>query len=169
VGLVHRQDSLSLVRNSSSNSRRLSRSPSPNRHGFVARDKPVLELSHGHFEDRWDSLSTKSSLSAIAGAEIRPISGGGLLCNTTRIRKKEGNSINSNPLQLGRKSEISQISSDRKMCAPIQSLDPLLGVEGGGIPRILVHLNSDSKQYVGDVVGEGMELAGGGRNFVPNQ
>ena len=91
------------------------------------------------------------------------------MCNTTRIRREEGNAINSNPLQLGRKSEISQISSDHKMCVPIQSLDPLLGVKGGRIPRISVHLDSDSKQYVGDVAGEGIELAGGGRNSVPNQ
>ena len=128
MGLARRQDSPSLVRNSSSNSRRLSRSPSPNRHGFVARDKPVLELSHGHSEDRWDSLSTKSSLSAIAGAEICPISKGGLLCNIAGIRREEGDAINPNSLQLGRKSKISQISSDCEMLALVQALDPLLRV-----------------------------------------
>uniref|UniRef100_A0A2N9ESQ0 Reverse transcriptase domain-containing protein n=2 Tax=Fagus sylvatica TaxID=28930 RepID=A0A2N9ESQ0_FAGSY len=48
-----------------------------------------------------DSLSTKSSLSAIARAEICPISRGGLLCNTAGIRREEGDAINPNSLQLG--------------------------------------------------------------------
>uniref|UniRef100_A0A2N9G3W3 CCHC-type domain-containing protein n=1 Tax=Fagus sylvatica TaxID=28930 RepID=A0A2N9G3W3_FAGSY len=87
VGLVRRRDSSSMVRNSSSSPKR--RSTSPNRHGLVARDKPILELPNGHPENRWDSLSTKSSLSAIAEAEICPISGGGVLRNIARIRREE--------------------------------------------------------------------------------
>ena len=92
-----------------------------------------------------NSLSTKSSLSAIAGAEICPISRGGLLCNTVRIRREEGDAINANSLQLGRKSEISQISSDCEMRAHVQALDPLLGVEGGGVSRVSIYLDNDTK------------------------
>ncbi len=54
------------------------------------------------------------------------------------------------------------------MRSPVQNLDPLLGAEEGGVYRIPVYLKSDSKQYVGDVAGKGLELAGGGRNIVPN-
>jgi hypothetical protein len=71
VGVVRRRDSSSMDRNSFCSPRR--RSTSPNRHGLVARYKPILELPNRHSENRWDSLSTKSSLSAIAGAEICPI------------------------------------------------------------------------------------------------
>jgi hypothetical protein len=167
VGVVRRRDSSSMDRNSSSSPRR--RSTSPNRHGLAVRDKPILELPNGHPEDRWDSLSTKSSLSTIAGAEICPISGGGVLRNTAEIRREEGDAFNPNPLQLARKSEFSQISSDCEMRAPVQSLDPLLRVEGEGVPTVPVFLDSDSEQYVGDVARDGMELAGGGRNFISTQ
>jgi hypothetical protein len=167
VGLVRRRDSSSMVRNNSSSPRR--RSTSPNRHGLVAGDKPILELPNGHSENRWDSLSTKSSLSAIAGAEICPILGGGVLRNTVGIRREEGDVINPNPLHLARKSECSQVSSDCEMCVPIQSLDPLLRVEGEGVPRVSVYLDSDSEQHMGDVAREGMELAGSGRNAISTQ
>ena len=70
---------------------------------------------------------------------------------------------------MARKSEISQINSDYKMCAPVQALDPLLRVEGEGVPRVSVYLDSDSEQHVGDVAREDMELAGGGRNVVSTQ
>ncbi len=112
-------------------------------------------------------MSTKSSLSAITGAEICSISGGGLLCNTIGIRREEGVVINPNPIQLGRKSEISQISSDCEMRAPVQSSDPLLGAAGGGVSRVSVYLDSDLEQHLRDVAGEGMDLTGGGRNVVP--
>jgi hypothetical protein len=167
VGLVRRRDSSSMDRNSSSSPRR--RSTSPNRHGLAARDKPILELPNGHSENRWDSLSTKNSLSAIAGAEICPISGGGVLRNTAEIRREEGDVINPYPLQLARESECSQVSSDCEMRTPVQSLDPLLRLEGAGVPRVPVFLDSDSEQHVGDVAREGMELAGGGRNVVSTQ
>jgi hypothetical protein len=167
VGLVRRRDSSSMDRNSSSSPRR--RSTSPNRHGLAARDKPILELPNGHSENRWDSLSTKSSLSAIVGAEICPISGGGVLRNTAGFRREEGDALNSNPLQLGRKSEFSQINSDCEMRAPVQPLDPLLRVEGEGVPTVLVYLDGDSEQHMGDVAREGMELVGGGRNVVSIQ
>jgi hypothetical protein len=76
----------SLVRYSfGSPSNRLSRSPFPNRYGVVARDKPILEFSHGCPENRRDKLSTTNSLLAIARAEISIISGGGVLCNTSRV------------------------------------------------------------------------------------
>ena len=55
------------------------------------------------------------------------------------------------------------------MCASVQSLDPLLRVEGEGVPRVPVYLDSDSEQHVGDVAREGMELARGGRNVVSTQ
>jgi hypothetical protein len=55
------------------------------------------------------------------------------------------------------------------MRAPIQSSNPLLRVEGEGVPRVLVYLDSDSEQHVGDVSKEGMELAGDGRNVVSTQ
>ena len=70
---------------------------------------------------------------------------------------------------MARKSEISQISLDYKMCASVQALDPLLRVEGEGVPRVSVYLDSDSEQHVGDVAREDMELAGGGRNVVSTQ
>jgi hypothetical protein len=82
-GVVRRRDSPSMDRNSSSSPRR--RSTSPNRHGLVARDKLILELPNGYLENRWDSLSTTNSLLDIAGAEICPISGGGVLRNTAGI------------------------------------------------------------------------------------
>jgi hypothetical protein len=167
VGLVRRQDSSSMDRNSSSSPRR--RSTSPNRHGLDVRDKPILEFPNGHPENRWDSLSTKSSLSAIVGAEICPISGGGVLRNNAGIRREEGDALNSNPLQLGRKSEFSQISSDCEMRASVQPLDPLLRVEGEGVPRVPVYLDGDSEQHMGDVARERMELVGGGKNVVSTQ
>ena len=167
VGLVRRRDSSSMDRNSSSSPRR--RSTSPNRHGLAVGDKPILELPNGHPENRWDSLSTKSSLSAIMGAEICPISGGGVLRNNAGIRREEGDALNSNPLQLGRKSEFSQISSDCEMRAPVHPLDPLLRVEGDGVPRVQAYLDGDSEQPMGDVAREGMELVGGGRNIVSTQ
>ena len=167
MGVVRRRDSSSMDRNSSSSPRR--RSTSPNRHGLAARDKPILEFPNGHPKNRWDSLSTKNSLSAIAGAEICPILGGGVLRNTTGIRREEGDVISPNPLHLARKSECSQVSLDCEMCVPIKSLDPLLRVEGEGVPRVPVHLDSDSEQHVGDVAREGMELAGSGRNAVSTQ
>ena len=55
------------------------------------------------------------------------------------------------------------------MCASIQSLDPLLRVEGEGVPKVPVYLNSDSEQHMRDVAREGMELAGSGRNAVSTQ
>jgi hypothetical protein len=73
------------------------------------------------------------------------------------------------PLHLARKSECSQVSSDCEMCVPIQSLDPLLRVEGEGVPRVPVYLDSDSEQHMGDVAREGMELAGSGWNAVSSQ
>jgi hypothetical protein len=42
------------------------------------------------------------------------------------------------------------------MRAPVQSLDPLLRVEGEWVPRVPVYLDSDSEQYVGNVAKEGM-------------
>ena len=90
------------------------------------------------------------------------------MCNIARIRGAEGSAINLNSLQLGRKSKLSQISLDCEMRSPVQNLDPLLGAEEGGVSRIQVYLESDSKQYVGDVAGKGLELAGGERNIVPN-
>ena len=131
--------------------------------------KPILELPNRHSENRWDSLSTKSSLSAIAGAEICPILGGGVLRNTVGIRREEGDVINPNPLQLVRKSECSQVSLDCEMRTHVQSSNPLLRVEGEGVPRVPVYLDNDSEQHVGDVAREGMELAGGGRNAVSTQ
>jgi hypothetical protein len=170
MGLVRRRDSSGLVRNSSSSpTRRLSRSPSPNRHGLVTRDKFVLEFPHGHPEDRRDSLSTMDTLSAIAGAAICPISGGGLLCNTSRIRRKESLAVSPNPLQLGRQSDITQISSDSEVYPSVRVWDPLLGVEGEGIPRVSIHLEDDPKQLMGNVAGEGMEFAGSGGSALPNQ
>ena len=70
---------------------------------------------------------------------------------------------------MARKSECPQVSSDCEMCAPIQPLDLLLRVEGEGVPRVPVYLDSDSEQHVGDVAREGMELAEGGRNVVSTQ
>ena len=55
------------------------------------------------------------------------------------------------------------------MRAPVQALDPLLRVEGGGVSRVSVYLDSDSEQYLGDVAGEGIELTGGRRNAIPTQ
>jgi hypothetical protein len=72
-------------------------------------------------------------------------SGGGVLRNIAGIRREEGDVINPNPLQLARKSEFSQVSSDCEMRAPVQSLDPLLRVEGDGVPRVPVYLDSDSE------------------------
>ena len=167
VGLVRHRDSLSMVRDSFSSPRR--RSTSPNRHGLVARDKPILELPNGHPENRRDSLSTKSSLSAIAGAEICPISEGGVLRNITGIQREEGDVINPNPLQVARESECTQVSSDCEMRGLVHSSDQLLRVEGEGVPRISVHLDSGSEQHVGDVSREGMELVAGGRNVVSTQ
>ena len=87
MGLVRCRDSSSMGRDSSSSPRR--RSTSPNRHGLVARDKPILELPNGHPENRWDSLSTKSSLSAIAGAEICPISRGGYYVTLSKFEERK--------------------------------------------------------------------------------
>jgi hypothetical protein len=170
MGLVRRRDSSGLVQNSSSSpTRRLSRSPSPNRHGLVARDKSVLEFPHGCPEDRRDSLSTTDTLSAIARVAICPISGGSLLCNTSRIRRKESLVVSPNPLQLGRQSDITQISSDSEVYPSVRVRDPLLGVEGEGIPRVSIHLEDDPKQLMGNVAGEGMELARSGGSAFPNQ
>ena len=45
----------------------------------------------------------------------------------------------------------------------------MLRVEGEGVPRVPVYLESDPEQYVGNVAREGMELAGGERNVVSTQ
>ena len=170
MGLVRRRDSSGLVQNRSSNpTRRLSRSPSPNRHGLVARDKSILELPHGHPEDRRDSLSTTDTLSAIARAAICPISGGSLLCNTSRIQRKESLAVSPNPLQLGRQLGITQTSSNSEVYPSVQVQDPLLGVEGEGIPRVSIHLEDDPKQLMGNVAEEGMEFVGSGGSALPNQ
>ena len=55
------------------------------------------------------------------------------------------------------------------MCTHVQSSNPLLRVEGEGVPRVPVYLDSDSEQHVGDVAREGVELAEGGRNVVSTQ
>jgi hypothetical protein len=147
----------------------MSQSPLPNRYGLVVRDKSILELPHGHLEDRWDSLSTTDTLSDIAGAAICPIFGGSLLCNTPRIRRKESLAISPNPLQLGRQSDITQTSSDNEMYPSVRVQDPLLGVEGEGIPRVSIHLEDDLKPLMGNVAGEGMELVGSGGSALPDQ
>ena len=86
-----------MGRDNSSNPRqRLSHSPSPNRHDLVTRNQSFLELPHGRTENRRDPLSVESSLSAITGAEVSSISGGGVLCNTLRIRREKGVALNSN-------------------------------------------------------------------------
>ena len=136
---------------------------------MVARDKYVLELPHGHSEDRRDSFSTTDTLSAIVGAAICPISGGSLLCNTSRIQRKESLVVSPNPFQLGRKLDITQTSSDSEVCSSVRDRDSLLGVEGEGIPRVSIHLEDDLKQLMGNVAEEGMELTGSGGLALPNQ
>ena len=136
---------------------------------MVARDKFVLELPHGYSEDRRDSLSTTDTLSTIAGAAICPISEGSLLCNTSRIRRKESLVVSPNPLQLGRQSDITQTSSNSEVYPSVRVRDPLLGVKGERIPRVSIHLEDDLKQLMGNVAGEGMELVGGGGTAVPDQ
>ena len=120
-------------------------------------------------QDRRDSLSTTDTLSAIARAAICPISGGGLLCNTSRIRRKESLAVSPNPLQLGRQSDITQISSDSEVYPSVRVRDPLLRVEGEGIPRVSIHLEDDPKQLMGNVAEEGMEFVGSGGSALPNQ
>uniref|UniRef100_A0A2N9IKD9 CCHC-type domain-containing protein n=1 Tax=Fagus sylvatica TaxID=28930 RepID=A0A2N9IKD9_FAGSY len=113
VGMVRRRDGSSLVRDSSSSpSNRFSRSPSPNRYGVVTRDKPLLEFSHGCPENRRDKLSTANSLSAIVGAEISAISGGGVLCNSSRVRREEGAAVKSNSSHLEMTSEVTKFAME---------------------------------------------------------
>ena len=120
-------------------------------------------------QDRRDSLSTTDTLSAIARAAICPISGGSLLCNTSRIQRKESLAVSPNPLQLGRQSDITQISSDSEVYPSVRVRDPLLRVEGEGIPRVSIHLEDDPKQLMGNVAEEGMEFVGSGGSALPNQ
>ena len=91
------------------------------------------------------------------------------MCNTSRIRRKESLAVSPNPLQLGRQSDITQISSDSEVYPSVRVRDPLLRVEGEGIPRVSIHLEDDPKQLMGNVAGERMELAGGGGTAVPDQ
>ncbi len=167
--MVRCRDGSSFVKDSSdSPSNRFSRSPSPNRYGVVTRDKPILEFSHGCPENRRDKLSTTNSLSAIAGAEISAISGGGVLCNTSRVRREESAAVKSNPSHLERKSEVIEVNSACEMHTSIQDKDMLFRNEGGGDTNLSVCYGSDSEQYMGDVAGEGMEFAKGGGHAVPD-
>jgi hypothetical protein len=169
VGLVRRRDGSSLGRNSfGSPSNRFSRSPSPNRYGVVARDKSFLEFSHGCSEDRRDKLSSTYSLSAIAGAEISAISGGGLLCNTSRVRREEGDAVKPNSAQLEGTSEFTKISSACEMHSSIQDRDKLLRNEGRGDTNLSVCYGRDSEHYLGALAGEGMECTRGGEHAVPD-
>jgi hypothetical protein len=169
VGMVRRRDGSSLVRDSSSSpSNRFSRSPSPNRYGVVTRDKPLLEFSHGCPENRRDKLSTANSLSAIVGAEISAISGGGVLCNSSRVRREEGAAVKSNSSHLEMTSEVTKVNSACEMHSSIQDKDKLVKNEGGGNTILSVCYGSDSEQSMGDVAGEGMEFARGGGHAVPN-
>jgi hypothetical protein len=169
VGMVRCRDGSSLVRNSSgSPSNRFSRSPSPNKYGVVARDKSILDFSHERPENRRDKLSTMNSLSAIAGAKISAVSGGGVLCNTFRVRREEGDAVKSNSSQLERKSKVTKTNSACEMHTSIQDRDKLFRNEGGGDTNLSVCYGNDSEQYMGDVVGEGMEFTKGGRHAVPD-
>jgi hypothetical protein len=67
-------------------SNRLSRSPSPNRLGLASGSQPVLEFLDGYPANRRCQLSSEDSLAAVAGAPIKAISGGGVQCNTNRVR-----------------------------------------------------------------------------------
>jgi hypothetical protein len=134
----------------------------------VARDKPILEFSHGCPENRRDKLSTMNSLSAIAGAEISAISGGGVLCNSSRVRREEGAAVKSNPSHLERTPEVTKVNSACEMHTSIQDKDKLFRNEGGGDTILSVCYGSDSEQSMGDVAGEGMEFAGGGGHAVPD-
>ena len=164
-----RGDQNKLGRNSSgSPSGRFSRFPSPNRYGVVAGDKSILEFSHGCPENRRDKLSSTHSLSAIAGAEISAISGGGVLCNTSRVRREEGNAVKPNSDQLEGKSEVIKTSSASEMHTSIQDKDKLFRTEGRGDTNLSVCYGRDSEQYMGDVAGEGMECTRGGEHVVPD-
>ena len=167
VGMVRRRNSSGMGRDScGSPSQRLSRSPSPNRHDLVTRNQSFLELPHGHTANRRDPLSIESSLSAIAGAAVSSISGGGVLCNTSRIRREEGPALNSSTTQLGRKSKDAQASAAKKVHTTVQHVDQVLRTEGIGISQVPVRNGSNPEQSVGDVAREGMEFTGSGRHPV---
>ena len=169
VGMVRRRDGSSLVRDSSgSPSKRCSRSPSPNRYGVAPRDKPFLEFSHGCAENKRDKLSTSDSLSAIAGAEISTISGRGVLCNTSGVRREKSSAVKSNPAHLERKSELFEADSACEVHTTIQDTDKLFRSERGGDPNLPVCNGSDSEQHMGDMAGEGMEFTRSGGHVIPD-
>jgi hypothetical protein len=133
---------------------------------LAARNQPILEFSHGCPKNRRDPLSSKNSLSTIARAEINLISGGGILCNTSIVRREESVTFDPNSPLLGWKLEGTQVSTSSEVHSSFRNIDPFLIIEGGRDSILPICNGSDSKKSVGDVAREGMELTRGGRHTV---
>ena len=170
LGLVQCQDTSSLGRHRSSSPRqRLSRSPSPNRFGLVTGDQPLLELPIGFTENRRSSLSTEDSLSAVAGAAICAISGGGVQCNSSRVRREEGSFSGTNSTRVERKFGSDQVSPTGQVHSSIRDGDMLLRDTGGRSPSLQILHESSPECLMGDVAREGFAVDGSGRQSFPNQ
>ena len=140
LGVVQREPNPRLGRDhSGSPTNRLSRTPSPNRFGMASGSQPVLEFRDGCSANRWGPLSFEDSLTAVAGASIQAISGGGVQCNTNRVRREESVAIISNLPRMEGECILDQASSTSKVCTKFRDSDLKLRIEGGGVSVLPLH------------------------------
>jgi exonuclease III len=137
LGMVQREPNTRLGRDhSSSPTNRLSRTPSPNRFGMASGSQPVLEFHDGYTANRRDPLSFEDSFTAVAGAPIKAISGGGVQCNTNRVRREESITITPTLPRMEGECILDQTSSDSKVCTQIRDSDQKFRIEGSGFSSL---------------------------------
>jgi hypothetical protein len=169
LGMVQREPNTRLGRDhSSSPTNRLSRTPSPNRFGMASGSQPVLEFHDGYTANRRDPLSFEDSFTAVAGAPIKAISGGGVQCNTNRVRREESITITPTLPRMEGECILDQTSSDSKVCTQIRDSDQKFRIEGSGFSSLPFQDGSTHEHYLGNMAREGLEFAGSGRKLVPD-
>uniref|UniRef100_A0A2N9GZ20 DUF4283 domain-containing protein n=1 Tax=Fagus sylvatica TaxID=28930 RepID=A0A2N9GZ20_FAGSY len=112
--------------------------------------------------DTGNPLSFEDSFTAVAGAPIKAISGGGVQCNTNRVRREESITITLNSASNGRgmypRSKLAQTS---KVCTQIRDSDQKLRIEGGAGFLVLPFQDGNCHEHhLGDMAREGLEFAG---------
>ncbi len=111
-------------------------------------------------------MSSENSLSAIVGAEIHSISREGVLCNSARIRREEGDSLGTHQVLLVREQGVTKDGSSSEVHSLLCDKDSMLREVKRGVSVIQVLNGSNTEQPLGDVAREGLERNGSGRQPV---
>ena len=128
-----------------------------------------MELPLRSAENSRNQQCLEETLTVTFGAQIKSISGGGSLSNSSRmVQREESPFLNTHQLGMGRQSSFDGPCSDSQMCPGVLDDHKELRVEGHKLSRVSPQPESTEECNMGDVAGDGLECHGGDRELTPN-